>query len=440
MADEDPDGEHPGDADVPGAGEESEGAEAPAEGHESEGPSVIGSSRAHAGEAREAHEPEGAERARSENSEPDTSQPEVVSLLSASSEGAPRNRRAWTVAIVAVVVVLAGAGVALGLSAGKKSPKSASTGGGSPSPSPTAPIGPPCPLTGLPSSGNVPQRPALAMKVDNYPDARPQSGLDKADVVFEEPVEGGITRLVAVFQCQSASLVGPIRSARAVDASILDQLSKPIFIHVGGIPPVLSLVQQANAYDEDLSYNGQIEQHPTGRYAPYDTYTSTSAAWGLKPNDTTPPAPIFSYSPTTPSGSAVASVHIPFSPTNDATWTWSSKSGTWLLSYSGTPATVANGSQIGVPNIVVESVHVTYGPWSENAEGGLEVQSQLVGSGPLMVFRNGVEETGTWQRSSSDQPTHLLASDGSTIALQPGETWVEIVPSSISVTTATSGK
>ena len=80
----------------------------------------------------------------------------------------------------------------------------------------------------------MPQRPALAVKVDNYPTARPQSGLDQADIVFEEPVEGRITRFVAVFQCQSPSLVGPIRSARAVDAPILDQLSKPIFVHVGG--------------------------------------------------------------------------------------------------------------------------------------------------------------------------------------------------------------
>ena len=68
-----------------------------------------------------------------------------------------------------------------------------------------------CPLTGqpVPGGGPVPQRPALAVKVDNYPAARPQSGLDKADVIYEEPVEGGITRYAAVFQCQEATLVGP---------------------------------------------------------------------------------------------------------------------------------------------------------------------------------------------------------------------------------------
>src|SRR5580698_834968 len=99
-----------------------------------------------------------------------------------------------------------------------------------------------CPLTGAPAPpGGVPQRPALAVKVDNYPDARPQSGLDQADIVFDEPVEGGITRFAAVFQCQSPTLVGPIRSARAVDLQIMDQLSKPILVHVGGINPVLAM-------------------------------------------------------------------------------------------------------------------------------------------------------------------------------------------------------
>src|SRR5579885_2020678 len=120
--------------------------------------------------------------------------------------------RGWLIALGAVAVALAAALVALAVSryhghAAAPPPTTAA-------PPATTPSGPPCPLTGQPTASGVPQRPALAVKVDNYPDARPQSGLDKADIVFEEPVEGGITRLVAVFQCSQASLVGPIRSAR----------------------------------------------------------------------------------------------------------------------------------------------------------------------------------------------------------------------------------
>jgi hypothetical protein len=302
---------------------------------------------------------------------------------------------------------------------------------------PATSSGPTCPLTGLPApGGQVPQRPALAFKVDNYPTARPQSGLNDADVVFEEVVEGGITRFVAVFQCQEAPLVGPIRSARAVDVPILDQLSKPLFVHAGGINPVIALVESGNLINDDVFTHASIVQHPAGRYAPYDTYASTAAAWALNPIDTTPPAPLFTYSPAAPAGTPVGTISIPFSGTNDNTWTWSPINGAWLLSISGTSANVANGTRIGVANVVVETVHVTLGPWLENSEGGLEVQSQLVGTGPLKVFRNGEEISGTWQRAALSDTTSLLAANGSTIELDPGKTWIELVPTYIPVTTA----
>jgi len=361
----------------------------------------------------------------------------------APADGGPRHakrtgmNRTWVIAAVAAVVVLAGAGIAIGLTSSKK--PTARRHNPAAAPLITAPSGgPACPLTGQPApSGTVPQRPALAFKVDNYPTARPQSGLTDADIVFEEPVEGGITRLVAMFQCQSAALVGPIRSARAVDVPILDQLSKPLFVHAGGINPVIALVNRGNLINDDVFTHASIVQHPSGRYAPYDTYASTAAAWALDPNDTAPPAPLYTYSSTVPTGTPVGSLHIPFAGTNDNTWTWSPINGAWLLSIGGIPANVADGgTRIGVANIVVQTVHVTYGPWLENSEGGLEVQSQLIGSGPLDVFRNGEEITGTWQRGPLSATTSLVAANGSTITLDPGKTWVELVPSTIPVTTA----
>jgi hypothetical protein len=337
------------------------------------------------------------------------------------------------------VVVLAGAGIALGVTSGKK----AKTAAPPRHPPPTAatmipaPSGPPCPLTGQPApGGQVPQRPALAIKVDNYTAARPQSGLNDADIVFEEVVEGGITRFVAVFQCQEAPMVGPIRSARAVDVPILDQLSRPVFVHAGGINPVIALVEDGNLINDDVFTHASIIQHPAGRNAPYDTYASTASAWALNPGDTTPPAPLYTYSSTVPTGTAVGSISIPFSSGNSNNWTWSPINGAWLLSISGKPANVADGTRIGVANVVVQTVHVTLGPWLENSEGGLEVQSQLVGSGPLAVFRNGVEITGTWQRAGLSDTTSLLAADGAPIALDPGKTWVELVPTYIPVTTS----
>ena len=354
--------------------------------------------------------------------------------------GGAKNRaqRAWVIALIAAAVLVLGAGIALAATSGG-STKKPSRGAAPNIPGPTttaAASGPVCPLTGLPpAGGSVPQRPALAVKVDNYPDARPQSGIDQADIVFDEPVEGGITRFAAVFQCQSPTLIGPVRSARAVDLQIMDQLSKPILVHVGGINPVLAMLQDGNLSDFDLRTHGAIIKNVPGREAPYDTYISAASGWGLEPNDTTPPAALFTYSPTAPTGAPVTSIHIPFTGTNNTLWTWNASSGKWLLSYSGRPATVLNGGQISTTNIVVQTVHVTYGPWLENSEGGLEVQSKMTGSGPLMVLRNGVAVSGTWKRAALDDPTTLTASNGSTIALQPGQTWVEIVPSTVPVTT-----
>jgi hypothetical protein len=304
----------------------------------------------------------------------------------------------------------------------------------------TAPPAPTCPLTGQPVPGGaaVPPRPALAVKVDNYPDARPQSGLDKADVIFEEPVEGGITRYAAVFQCQDAALVGPVRSARNIDIGILGQLGSPLEVHVGGIDPVLANINASPIVNVDLGDNGSIITNPPGRYAPYDTYSSTAQMWGTHPTLTTPPQPLFVYSTKTPEGTAVSSVNINFSGTSDVTWNYDASTGQFLRFYNGTqPDMLADGVQNAAANVVVQYVQISYGPWYENSEGGLEVQADLYpdASGAAQVFRNGVEITGTWRRSTLASPTQFLNSAGAPITLQPGQTWVELVPNTIMAAT-----
>jgi Protein of unknown function (DUF3048) N-terminal domain/Protein of unknown function (DUF3048) C-terminal domain len=293
-----------------------------------------------------------------------------------------------------------------------------------------------CPLSGEPApNGQVPALPALAVKVDNYPDARPQSGLDKADIVFEEPVEGGITRYVAVFQCQQASLVGPVRSARNIDIGILSPFGAPLLVHVGGIDPVIANIDATAIVNEDLGNHGSIIQTVPGRVAPYATYASTQDMWGLDPTNTTPPKPIFTYSNTVPAGTAVTGVAIPFSDTSNVVWQYDPTSKTFLRFYQTQPDMLADNVQNAASNIVVMTVQVTYGPWLENDEGGLEVQAQLANtSGPLEVYRDGVEITGTWSRGDITQPTQLTNSQGQPIALQPGQTWVELVPSTVTVT------
>jgi len=301
---------------------------------------------------------------------------------------------------------------------------------------------PACPLTGAPApGGTVPARPALGVKIGNYPGDRPSSGLNQADIVFEEPVEGAITRLLAVFQCQTAPLVGDLRSARQPDAGILSQLSDPLFVHAGGIDPVIALMEASPLIDKNLYSGGNgsaIIQQP-GRVAPYSTFVNTATLWSLDPTDTTPPAPIFQYTTSLPKGSVAgsgASVHIPFSSTSDVTWQWNAATGTYLRFYSGQPDKLLDGAQTAAADVVIMTVPTATGPWVENSEGGHEVDVTATGSGPVVVMRNGAAITGTWARPALTQPATLTTADGSTITLQPGNSWVELVPVDIPVTPA----
>lgn len=301
-----------------------------------------------------------------------------------------------------------------------------------------------CPLTGTPAPGGVPNRPAIAVKVDNYglgpapAEARPQSGLDYADVVFEEQVEGSITRYAAVFQCHNApGLVGPVRSARWTDVQMLSQLGHPILVHVGGIDPVISYIDASGLVNFDLGAHGGVAVNPPGRYAPYDTYTRTSQVWAGVYRAHSAPSPIFHYSSAPPVGPAVTQVHLDWSYTSDIYWRWDGSTRTWLRFYNvnsaGPPRlqadTVADGVQNQAQNVVVLVVDITYGPWLENSVGGLEAKSLLIGhQGVAYVFRDGRETVGTWSAPSTTGPIRL-STHGSIMRLTPGRTWVEVYPS-----------
>ena len=135
------------------------------------------------------------------------------------------------------------------------------TGGGSKNPTsgPGAPTSlppppPVCPLTGLPpKAGTVPNRPALAVKVENIPAVRPQTGLSFADLIYEEPVEGGITRFIVIYQCRDATRIQPIRSGRLTDPDVLVQLGKPIFAYAGGVTQVFKKVRRAGLIDRTVA-------------------------------------------------------------------------------------------------------------------------------------------------------------------------------------------
>ncbi len=296
-----------------------------------------------------------------------------------------------------------------------------------------------CPLTGAPApGGRPPDRPAVAVKIGNNPAARPQSGISRADIVFEVPIEGAITRFIAVFQCRGASRVGPVRSTRWVDVQLLEQLGHPIFGFAGGINPDRALVASSPLFDADFFRHYDLYHRNPSQLAPNNLYVATSSLWRLDSSKTPPPA-LFHYSVNAPTGSAVstvASAALTYSSILEVTWQWDPSLNRWLRFYGSTPAYGASGTQMSAANVVIERVTTTPGPYVEDAEGDHGIHSITVGQGSATVLRNGQAITGYWERSSIHQVIRLVTASGHTIDLAPGNTWVELVPTYAHVTLA----
>jgi hypothetical protein len=292
-----------------------------------------------------------------------------------------------------------------------------------------------CPLTDEPpAGGTVPDRPALLIKVGNEPDgARPQSGLNEADIVYDTPAEGFIMRYVAVFQCENASAIGPTRSVRWVDWNMIARpFVHPILAFAGGIDPnVNGLAALPWLTGANLLEGAQTAAHRiSSRVAPDNLYTSTSAIYALFPTKKTPPPSVFDFAPRTfPGATPAASIQINFSEGTDVLWKWDPTAHLWLHTYLGTPdIDTLTGAQVSTTNIVVEIVHYSIGPYIESRGGSGDIESILTGSGPGYVLRGGRSVAVTWHREDLLGKTTFTNAAGQPVGLAPGRTWVEIVP------------
>jgi len=293
---------------------------------------------------------------------------------------------------------------------------------------------PECPLTGeLPPSGAVPDRPALAVKIENYPDARPQAGLRSADIVYEEPVEGGITRFIAIYHCSDETRVGPVRSARAADPDVLEQFGVPVLAFSGGSPNVLRVIREAELVPIDETSGAAAFERDASRAAPHNLYAGTKVLYRAARSQEPAPDPVFTYAEDIAGPSRrVTIVHLPFSDTYaDVWWTWSPKADAWLRSHGDVPHLAEEGGPVSAINVVVQVVDLSFGP-----NGGITPRPDLTGSGKAYVFRDGRMILGRWERPKLDDVTRFLTKDGEEIALAPGQTWVELFPSSLPVQTA----
>jgi hypothetical protein len=289
-----------------------------------------------------------------------------------------------------------------------------------------------CPLTDTPAAGGLaPRRAALAVKIGNEPTgARPQSGLNEADIVYDTPAEGGVMRYVSVYQCQDATAIGPTRSVRYVDWHIIRQFLHPILAHAGGIIPDLKIVT-SSAWLENadlLSNAASASYRTTTRQPPDNLYTSTKLLYGFFPSAQTPPPPVFQYSSATPAGAkAITSAQINFSFDTDAIWTWNGSA--WAHSYAsgGSDIDSATNLQVTTTNVVIEIVKYKFGKYPESPGSTGDVESQTTGSGAGYVLRNGTMTKVTWHRHSLINPDTFTNAQGQPVKLAPGRTWVELV-------------
>lgn len=297
----------------------------------------------------------------------------------------------------------------------------------------TAPPPPPTyPLSGRPvTDAGIAGRAAVAVKIDNIAEARPQAGINSADVVYEEFTEG-VTRFIAVFQSRDAEVVGPVRSVRPADPVIVQPLGGVLGFS-GGSPGAVAIAAASPltlVMEDDVA----VMYRRPGRVAPHNLYTSTAGLFSRAPASAGPP-PAFATFLTEgrsfggPGAIPVASIGLVPAPYVTAGYDWDAASGTWLRTTDGYPHMLEEG------RVAPTTVIVQFAPYQVFVDDEKVQYPEVLGSGEAWVFAAGAMVPGTWHKESSGAVTTFVDSTGAPIAIPPGQTWVHLVAPGSSVTT-----
>ena len=298
----------------------------------------------------------------------------------------------------------------------------------------TTTVPPTYPLTGLPAPDPARLgRPALVVKIENVPEARPQAGIDAADVVYEEVVEAGLSRFIVVFQSHDADTLGPVRSIRPSDPTIVKPLN-PLFAYSGGTAKFINMLHAAGVVDLGVdSAAGGAYYRRGGRSAPHNLYTSTPRLYAKAPAGVGPPPKIFDFlaggQPFAPAG-AVPAVHIDavIGVRSTATYDFDPASGTWKRAFNGTPQTVEVGVQVAPTNVIMQFVPYVISPGDFDVVHEPVTLAQVVGSGEAWVLSQGKLIKGRWTKPAPEVATSYTDVAGAPIAVPPGQTWIELAP------------
>jgi hypothetical protein len=328
--------------------------------------------------------------------------------------------------------VALGSTVSCGADAGTPAAAAPVTTSAAPAPPPPPPPPVLWPLTGT-ESGPVLPRPALAVKIENSPDARPQTGLNSADIVWEQVVEGGISRFVAVFHSTMPAEIGPVRSVRPMDPAIAAPLHG-LFGFSGGQAGYVGAVAEAGmqvlSFDagDDGFYRIDSRDAPHNVYAaPLTLLAQADVAHQAAPVGQFDLAPSLAESTVSTQGTPATWLDLTLSSISRPNWTWDPGTLTWVRAEGDTPAVESDGSPLRAANVVVVRVDVVQTAGRDPA-GNPIPETLLEGSGEALAAVGGRTMPVTWVKSSAADRLVLLGPDGNPVRLAPGRTWVELVP------------
>jgi Protein of unknown function (DUF3048) N-terminal domain/Protein of unknown function (DUF3048) C-terminal domain len=323
----------------------------------------------------------------------------------------------WTrhkaVVLVAAVVVLAGlvAGALFALRGGGHASRVAET--------PTHPSGQLLsPFTGepVPSLSRV-----LAVKIDNIALARPQTGLNHADIVYVLPVEGGLSRFLAIFSSHFPPVIGPVRSAREDDLALLRQFGRPAFAFSGATPRLLPYIHRTARIVDLYAGTARGYYRDFSRAAPYNLYAHTRQLLAQAPGASKAHDIGFRFGPPPAGGEATRSEPVSYQAASFR-FTWSAKAGRWLVSTDGSPAVTSGGARLSAATVVIQHTTVRTSQFKEY--GSRPPYAESTGSGTAIVLRDGQAWTAHWSRPTANGGTTFTTASGQPMTFARGQVWV----------------
>lgn len=275
--------------------------------------------------------------------------------------------------------------------------------------------------TTTPTTSAPPPGRTLVVKIDNVADARPQTGLGAADVVYVEPVEGGLTRLVAVYSRNPPPVIGPVRSARPTDVELLAQYGRPTLVYSGAAPELLPALHSASLTNASPAENAGAFYRSGPHAAPHDLYLRPAR---LPAGAGKSVAEVLAFG-RAPAGGQPSSVEQARYPSADYRFQWAGSR--WTVTLDGTPVLSTESGPVAAATVVVQRVTVHPADFVD-ADGHPAQIADTVGSGPVTVLRDGQSFTGTWSRPDAASPTTFSTTNGTPVPMAAGPVWILLLP------------